>query len=188
MSASEEPCPSITAGQSGYCLGGRSSVDVNQISNICSSSNECKNYGNLKQSGLCSSWTALCPDAANQCSEYQDPSNPVGCDKSAVNGEFSVKSNGEIMPHCDYYYYKSNTIEECEVLDPVVGCIGFHNTYGASDAYYSTLRCSNNPAIPCETNQDCIVAGQAGECTYRPQKRQTIIDYSEPYTEPPGNL
>jgi len=145
------------------CLGGRSMIDGNDLSNICDNDANCVDYASMIAGGSCSNWTGLCPIGQDKCAEYQDPANPAGCDNQAVNGESGEK------PHCDYYYYKSNSVATCSAeelrYDP--GCRAFHAAGGGDDKYFSTPRCEGAEEVSCEDDADCASAGGSGKCVYQ---------------------
>lgn len=157
-----------------HCIGGRSVNNNNSLSNICKQdmgSDGCINYATGKLNGLCSTWTAICPEDRNTCTEYQDPNNPEDCNRDSVNYEYTLTTDaiGKTVksPPCDFYYYKADQVEKCTSVDPAVGCLGFHQTDGGSDIWYSVPRCEGNPELHCESDSDCISGGKNwGKCTY----------------------
>jgi hypothetical protein len=153
-----------------YCVGGRSMVDGNVISNTCLADSDCVDYASMDPSGgKCSDWVATCPSSFDQCTEYQDPTTPSGCDVVSVNAEPYPGVDSD-APHCDYYYYKSNTIDTtCREINFEEGCRGFHDPYGGADNYFSTKRCSDDTTRECDNDSDCFDSsgGSLGKCVYK---------------------
>ena len=52
-------------------------------------------------------------------------------------------------------------------IDPDQGCRGFHQTDGGEDQWYSTKRCTDDPSVSCQINEDCSYLG-LGRCDYVP--------------------
>lgn len=154
-----------------HCIGGRTKDEASDNNSCLQNSGTagCIDYSTGKEGGICSSWVALCPEDMSSCTEYQDPNTPEGCNKEAVNFEYTTNpdpTRGPI-PYCDFYYYKSNLVETCASVDPKAGCLGFHQTDGGEDYWYSVPRCSGKPEIRCESDSDCSESGKNwGRCTY----------------------
>lgn len=159
QTGSDIECPTgEISNNQGHCIGGRSTINSQIENNLCSAGSDCINYANF-DSGLCSSWAGICPIGMNNCTEYQDPSNPEGCDTLSVNGEDD---------HCDFYYYQSDKVDDTSCnsqINPDQGCRSFHQVDGGADVWYSASRCSEDPTVFCQTDQDCITVN-LGTCTY----------------------
>ncbi len=153
-------CPTLNGSDStikGHCLGGRAKDNNND--NFCQQASDCSDYANASKYGNCSQWVGLCPVSEDECTEYQDPSNPINCDKQAVYGMDNA---------CDYYYYKANKVKTCAESELGKGCQAFHQTDGGDNLYYSVSRCTGDVQRQCETDSDCIDEnGQnLGNCSY----------------------
>ncbi len=119
------------SGEQKYCLGGRSATHPD--SNICNGNNDCIDYITFAQSGICTSWSALCDGAESGCQEYQDPYVPELCDASLLPYQYSSLYNvygANQTPACEYYWYKnvesvgneSGTACDLENIDPTKHC------------------------------------------------------------------
>ncbi len=159
-------CPLINSADGsiqGHCLGGR--AKNNNSDNICSQGSDCADYARANAQGNCSQWVGLCPAEQNNCTEYQDPTAPEGCDKQAVYG----------MPGaCNYYYYRSDKVETCGADELGNGCQAFHQTDGGENVYYSTPRCTGDIQRECETDSDCVdsAGNSLGKCSYTVSQQQ----------------
>jgi len=166
QTGSDEFCPTINSTtETGYCLGGRSVLDTD-VDNSCNEPSDCADYASGSQPGQCSQWVGICPLDQNNCTEYQDPANPVGCDKTSVYGEaFNILYNNNEA--CDFYYYQSDKVETCTENELGEGCQAFHQTDGGIDQWYSTPRCNGDSQIECEVDGDCVIDGtDYGTCEY----------------------
>jgi len=163
-SGTEILCPLITDGSTqGHCLGGRDKSG--SLDNLCSQASDCTDYARATEIGSCSQWVGLCPTEQSGCTEYQDPSNPAGCDKQAVYGMANA---------CDYYYYQADKVQFCEPNELGGDCQAFHQTGGGNNIYYSTPRCTGDIRRKCETDSDCIDSeGKSlGRCSYTVSQQQ----------------
>ncbi len=173
QTGSDSRCLSIEAEQ-GYCMGGRSMINSESDSNFCWENDDCADYASFSAGGLCSSWVGVCPVSEDKCTEYQDPSTPKECDKLSVNGEDTGVLDG-VEQHCDFYYYQSDKVdnESCNSqINPDQGCMGFHQTDGGEDVWYSTKRCSGDTSVPCQSDEDCIYhssGNNLGRCIAVPE-------------------
>lgn len=170
----------------GHCVGGRSMVNAQIEDNYCAADYECSDYASFVEGGLCSTWTGICPVSEDNCTEYQDPTNPEGCDKLSVNGElepdseFSTLANPDsVGPYCDFYYYKSDKVDTASCNSQISldeGCRGFHQTDGGEDVWYSTARCSESLDVPCESDADCVDGSgtSLGRCIFNPGEVNTF--------------
>jgi hypothetical protein len=167
-------CPlinSVDQTQTGHCLGGRSKDG--SLANECHQGGDCINYATKSDYGNCSQWTALCPAEENNCTEYQDPANPEGCNKQALYGQNNA---------CDYYYYRSDKVETCSESELGKGCQAFHQVGGETDIYYSTPRCTGDVQRKCETDNDCVDenGNNLGSCSYIAPQGQPEQDTRPP--------
>lgn len=177
-SGTEILCPVLTDGSTqGHCLGGRDKSG--SLDNLCSQASDCTDYARAADIGSCSQWVGLCPIEQNNCTEYQDPSNPPDCNKQAVYGMDDA---------CDYYYYQSDKVEICTEDELGKGCQAFHQTGGGNNIYYSTPRCTGDIQRKCETDSDCVdSSGQSlGRCSYLAPSQPPQAGENSVYETPMG--
>lgn len=147
----EELCPETEVGS---CLGGS-----------LTSAGKCTNLAYPNEEGLFTDWVGVCEENSSGCREYQDPSEPTGCDKNLQNFELTTNEN---QFQCNYYYYKN--VETCGSVNPDGGCAGFYSTFKKEDGEKSERSykvCSNtkndNEPQECETDIDCSAGAR---CEY----------------------
>ncbi|PIT89646.1 hypothetical protein COU23_02780, partial [Candidatus Kuenenbacteria bacterium CG10_big_fil_rev_8_21_14_0_10_36_11] len=195
-SGSTDPCAITSApifndqyGFSSHCIGG---VSLN-ANGSCVVNADCTNLANPGSEGVCSNWVGLCNEASSGCREYQDPQNPVGCNKSYVNNLYQKVCSNDISKRCtinsdcgsgqcniinvpekqicNYYYYKD--VDECESgVGPSQGCVGFKDSlnpvlnvrsFKVCDNDNNKKFCSNDITEECVRDSDCK---NNGLCNY----------------------